>query len=100
MDELWGTAVDDHDAVGSREGDHVGAAARHERQSVVQRNQSGLLGNASLLGGAAAGQKRAAEQSADDPRQELSTIDHHNPAMVPVLSPNELCGAPIFSRMV
>ena len=76
-------AVDEHQAVGGRERQDVGAAARHERQSIVQRNETGLLGAPAAWARAAPWQdaccravrRRLRQESADD----RASRSHHRP---------------------
>ena len=61
--ELRRAAVHEHQAVGGRERQHVGAAARHERQPVVQRDEARRQTGPRP----SARQDQAAKQAAGDP---------------------------------
>ncbi len=75
--QLGSAAVDKDQAVGRLEREDIGATARHQSQSIVQRNDAGLLGRG------AAWQDQAAKQSADHSRQESPPVEHHSPVIIP-----------------
>ena len=99
--ELRRAAVDQHQAVGGREREDVGAAARDQRQSIVQRDEAACR---AVSPGPHRGEAGPGCRAGRRRRQSgvvcgrTSQQPHQTPRIVPVPSPNESHAAPTVSK--